>query len=72
MASEIREQSGVLGKDLNDALNVAGDTARAAKTIACSTEEQVAASECLMSTANSLTKAAVDMEQLVTRFVIDR
>jgi len=72
MASEIREQSGVLGKDLNDALNVAGDTARAAKTIACSTEEQVAASECLMSTANSLTKAAVDMEQLVTRFVVDR
>ncbi len=71
MASEISERSGVLIKDLDDSLNVAVETARAAEAISSATEEQVAASECLSATAKSLSNAAVEMEQLVGRFTVN-
>ncbi len=71
MASEIRIRSGILMKDLDNSLNVAVETAKAAEAISSATEEQVAASECLSVTAKSLSNAAVEMEQLVRRFKVD-
>ncbi len=71
MASDINQRSGMLVNDLNKGLKVASETAKAAEAISGSTEEQVAASESLTNTANALSRAAVEMEQLVGRFVVN-
>lgn len=70
MAGGISERSDVLVKDLDHSLNVAVDTARAAESISGATEEQAATSDALVSAAHFLAKAALDMEQLVDRFVV--
>lgn len=68
MASDIDKRSGILVRDLDNCRNIAVDTARSAEAISDSTQDQAAVSSCLNSSALSLSKAAVEMEQLVDRF----
>ncbi len=71
MASTISDRSEVLVKDLDHSLEIAMETAKASESITGATEEQAATSQCLAAAAHGLAEAAMEMEQLVDRFVVE-